>query len=51
LQDVRSGKPGTLEQLSLPAGGDYSAMMIEERAPEEEREELARTVNVVSVVS
>ncbi len=40
LEDVRSGKTGTLEELALPAGGDYSAMLMEKRAPEEKREEL-----------
>ncbi|KAB5580373.1 salicylate hydroxylase [Coniochaeta sp. 2T2.1] len=50
LQDIRDNKPGTLEELSLPAGGDYSAMLLEKRAPEEKREELAVS-NAVSVVS
>lgn len=35
LQDVGDGRPGTLEQLSLPAGGNYDAMKLEKRAPEE----------------
>lgn len=33
-QDVRSGKPGSLEELSLPAGGNYDAMKMEKRAPD-----------------
>lgn len=34
-QDIRSGKPGILEELSLPAGGNYDAMKMEKRAPDE----------------
>ena len=33
-QDVKNGKQGTIEELSLPAGGDYEAMKMEKRAPD-----------------
>lgn len=50
LQDVRSGKPGTIEQLALPAGGNYDAMLLEKRIPEEKIDDLAAS-NVVRVQS
>ncbi|KAI1079802.1 salicylate hydroxylase [Whalleya microplaca] len=32
-QDVKSGRKGTIEELSLPAGGDYSCMDLQEDEP------------------
>ncbi|KGO45071.1 Monooxygenase, FAD-binding [Penicillium expansum] len=50
LEDVKSGKPGTIEQLALPAGGNYDAMLLEKRIPEEKLDDLAPS-NVVRVQS
>ncbi|KAK3322787.1 salicylate hydroxylase [Apodospora peruviana] len=47
LRDVRSGKEGTLEELALPAGGDYSAMLLEKRGPKEEERQGKREQVVV----
>ncbi|OQE39262.1 hypothetical protein PENCOP_c007G08288 [Penicillium coprophilum] len=50
LQDVRSAKPGTIEELALPAGGDYDGMLLEKRIPEERLDELTPS-NAVRVQS
>ncbi|KAI6090274.1 salicylate hydroxylase [Hypoxylon rubiginosum] len=33
VEDIRSGRQGTIEELSLPAGGDYSCMDLKEDEP------------------